>query len=44
LNRSPNRIKKYEASVNEITAEDIQNIAKKYLSDDYILGIHNPEK
>ncbi|PTX61947.1 zinc protease [Kordia periserrulae] len=42
--RNPNRILKYEASVNEITAEDIQNVAKKYATGGYILGIHNPEK
>jgi zinc protease len=42
--RNPNRILKYEASVNEITKEDVQNVAKKYATGGYILGIHNPEK
>ncbi|KAB8155304.1 insulinase family protein [Kordia sp. TARA_039_SRF] len=42
--RNPNRILKYEASVNEITTEDVQNVAKKYATGGYILGIHNPEK
>ncbi|WP_298520252.1 pitrilysin family protein [uncultured Kordia sp.] len=44
IKRDANRILKFEDSVNEITAKDIQNIAKKYLTKDYILGIHNPEK
>ncbi|MFK7746870.1 MAG: M16 family metallopeptidase [Kordia sp.] len=44
MKRNPNRILKFETAVNEITAKDIQNIAQKYLSKDYILGIHNPEK
>jgi zinc protease len=44
LQRKPNRIQKFEASVNEITVDDIQNIAKKYLTGDYIVGIHNPEQ
>ncbi|MCH2194896.1 pitrilysin family protein [Kordia sp.] len=44
IKRDPNRILKFEESVNEVTADDIQNIAKKYLTKGYILGIHNPEK
>ncbi|WP_053002395.1 M16 family metallopeptidase [Kordia jejudonensis] len=44
MNRDVNRILKFEASVNEITAADIQKVAKKYANGDYILGIHNPEK
>ena len=44
MSRDVNRILKYESSVNEITVEDVQKVAKKYLNGDYILGIHNPEK
>ncbi|AXG70337.1 putative zinc protease [Kordia sp. SMS9] len=42
--RNPNRILKFEESVNGITVKDVQDIAKKYLAGDYIVGIHNPEK
>ncbi|MEM6686923.1 MAG: insulinase family protein, partial [Bacteroidota bacterium] len=42
--RNPNRILKYEESVNEITIKDVQKVAQQYLTDGYILGIHNPEK
>ncbi len=34
---TPNKIK-------ELNAKDIQNVGKKYLSGDYIIGILNPEK
>ncbi|WP_299555172.1 pitrilysin family protein [Seonamhaeicola sp.] len=34
----------FEDHVKSITAKDIQNVGKKYLSKDYILAIHNPEK
>ncbi|WP_298424844.1 pitrilysin family protein [uncultured Kordia sp.] len=44
MERDVNRVLKFEDSVNEITVDDIQNVAKKYLKGDYILGIHNPEK
>jgi len=42
--RDVNRMLKFDAAVNEITVKDVQDIAKKYLNDDYILGIHNPKK
>lgn len=44
MERNPNRTLKFEASVNEVTAKDIQNVAQKYLTKGHILGIHNPEK
>ncbi|WP_431135911.1 M16 family metallopeptidase [Psychroserpens mesophilus] len=34
----------FEKSVNDLTVADLQNVAKKYLTNGYILGIHNPEK
>ncbi|APZ46758.1 peptidase M16 [Polaribacter reichenbachii] len=34
----------FEERVNALTKEDIQMVAKKYLTDGYILGILNPEK
>tara|TARA_R110001632_G_scaffold2635_3_gene11642 strand:+ start:1656 stop:4463 length:2808 start_codon:yes stop_codon:yes gene_type:complete len=33
-----------EERVKVMTKSDVQNVAKKYLKDDYILGILNPEK
>ncbi|WP_456440691.1 M16 family metallopeptidase [Psychroserpens sp.] len=33
----------FEDDVRSLTIEDIQNVAKKYLTQGYILGIHNPE-
>lgn len=42
--RDVNRMLKFEEAVNSVTLKDVQNVAKKYLDDDYILGIHNPEK
>ncbi|MGH1385483.1 M16 family metallopeptidase [Kordia sp.] len=44
MKRNPNRTLKFETSVNEVTAKDIQNVGQKYLTKGYILGIHNPEK
>lgn len=38
------RVFKYEEDINALTKERIQNVAKKYLSNGYILCIHNPEK
>ncbi|WP_452219663.1 M16 family metallopeptidase [Lacinutrix salivirga] len=35
---------KFEEAINSLTKEDLQNVAKKYLTQGYILGIHNPEK
>jgi len=37
-------IKTFEENVNALTKKDIQNVAKKYLTKGYILGILNPEK
>lgn len=34
----------FEDRVNALTKEDIKMVAKKYLTDGYILGILNPEK
>ncbi|OIQ23028.1 pitrilysin family protein [Lacinutrix sp. MedPE-SW] len=38
------RIFTFEDDVNNLTKEFLQTIAKKYLTNGYILGIHNPEK
>jgi zinc protease len=38
------RVFKYEEDINALTKEHIKNVAKKYLSNGYILCIHNPEK
>lgn len=38
------RIFDVEKNTKELTKSDIQNVAKKYLSDGYILGIQNPKK
>ncbi|WP_289046341.1 insulinase family protein [uncultured Olleya sp.] len=34
----------FEDDVNNLTKDYLQSIAKKYLTNGYILGIHNPEK
>ncbi|CAM1349147.1 M16 family metallopeptidase [Tenacibaculum crassostreae] len=34
----------FEDRVNALTKKDVQNVAKKYLTNGYILGILNPEK
>jgi len=39
-----NKVLEYENTVNNLSKADIQNVAKKYLTNGYILGIHNPEK
>ncbi len=41
---NPDNIFTFEERVNAVTAKDIQKLAKKYLSNGYILGILNPEK
>lgn len=44
LNASnPENALKYEAEVNAITAKDIQEVAKKYLTKDKVIGILMPE-
>ncbi|SHG75548.1 zinc protease [Flavobacterium micromati] len=42
--KNPEDILNFESLVNEITAKDIQRIAKKYLSKDKVIGILMPEK
>lgn len=34
----------FEKTVNAMTKEDLQKVAKKYLNNGYIIGIQNPEK
>ncbi len=34
----------FEKDINALTKKDIQDVAKKYLTNGYILGILNPEK
>ncbi|WP_298534408.1 pitrilysin family protein [uncultured Algibacter sp.] len=38
------RVFDYEEDINALTKDDIQKVAKAYLSNDYILCIHNPEE
>ncbi|MEM5566117.1 insulinase family protein [Psychroserpens sp. AS72] len=40
----PNKILDFEENVQKLTTEYLQQVAKKYLDGDYIIGIHNPEK
>lgn len=42
--KDANKILEYEKTVSNLSKSDIQNVAKKYLTKGYILGIHNPEK
>ena len=41
---SPEEVLKFEESVNAVNAKDIQNIAKKYLTKDKVIGMLMPEK
>lgn len=41
---SPEEVLQFEAKVNAITAKDIQDVAKKYLTKDKVVGILMPEK
>jgi len=43
-NKEAAKVFDYENTVNAMTKEDLQKAAKKYLTNGYILGIHNPEK
>lgn len=43
-NKNAENILKYEEAVNSLTVEDLHKVAKKYLTQGYIVGIHNPEK
>lgn len=38
-----NKILDFESSVNSLTTEYLHEVAKKYLTQGYIVGIHNPE-
>ncbi len=42
--KDPNRIFNYEDDVNGLTKDYLKSIAKKYLTNGYILGVLNPEK
>ena len=37
-------VSSFESQLNALTVKDIQNVAKKYLTKGYILGVLNPEK
>ncbi|MFD0992129.1 M16 family metallopeptidase [Tenacibaculum geojense] len=41
---NPDNFDSYEANINAITKKDIKQLANKYLTNGYILGILNPEK
>lgn len=41
--RDPNNMMNFEAEVAKMTADDVQAVANKYLTDDYILAILKPE-
>lgn len=41
---NPSEILQTEAKISEITAKDIQNVAKKYLTKDKVVGMLMPEK
>jgi len=43
LNKDINKMMDYETNVKSLTTEYLHEVAKKYLSGDYIVGIHNPE-
>ena len=43
LNKDINKIMEYEKKVKNLTTDYLHDVAKKYLSGDYIVGIHNPE-
>ena len=44
LKKDAHNILKFEEAVNGLTVADLHNVAKKYLTQGYITGIHNPEK
>lgn len=43
-NKDLSRVFDYEQDINALTKENIKNVAKKYLTQGYILCIHNPEQ
>ncbi|WP_323788662.1 insulinase family protein [Psychroserpens sp.] len=42
--KDASKLFEFEKEVRSLTIEDLQTVAKKYLTKGYILGIHNPEK
>ncbi|SDH89189.1 M16 family metallopeptidase [Winogradskyella thalassocola] len=44
LKKDAHNILKFEDAVNSLTVADLHDVAKKYLTQGYITGIHNPEK
>ncbi|WP_179316990.1 M16 family metallopeptidase [Winogradskyella undariae] len=44
LKKDAEDILKFEDAVNSLTVEDLHSVAKKYLTQGHITGIHNPEK
>ncbi|MDR6299793.1 M16 family metallopeptidase [Mesonia maritima] len=42
-NENAENVLEFEKSVNSLSTKYLQKVAKKYLTDGYILGIHNPE-
>jgi len=42
--KDASKLFEFEENVRSLTVADLQNVAKKYLTQGYILGIHNPEK
>ncbi len=42
--KDASKIFDFEETVRSLTTVDLQNVAKKYLTKGYILGIHNPEQ
>lgn len=42
--KDPNNIFTFEDDVNNLTKDYLKSVANKYLTQGYILGIHNPEK
>jgi len=44
LKEDASKLFEFEKNVEALTKSDIQEVAKEYLTQGYILGIHNPEK
>lgn len=44
MKKDAHNILKFEEAVKSLTVADLQNVAKKYLTQGYIIGIHNPEQ
>ncbi|MBU2929503.1 M16 family metallopeptidase [Winogradskyella psychrotolerans] len=44
LKKDAHNILKFEEAVNSLTVADLHGVAKKYLTQGYITGIHNPEQ